>query len=548
MKFITAFAAAVTCQLALARFPSTPINELKKSVAKFSSSGALAKRDTDPSLLYPEYYLSVPVDHFHNESMYEPHSSDNFQLRYWFDDTYYKPGGPVFMLESGETDAASRLVYLQKGIVYEIAKATGGIGVIIEHRYYGKSFPTSDLSTENLRFLTTEQALADTAYFAQNVVFKGHESRNLTSATTPWIAYGGSYAGAFAAFLRTLYPGVFFGAISSSGVTEALWDYWQYYEPVRIYGPQQCIKYTQELTNVVDNIFKLNNTAATNYMKTTFGLEGIKYDTDFANAIAQGIAGWQGRNWDPEVNSPAFDEYCGNLTSPKLVSPESVKSEFSAVALLAAGGYGKQIPELIVPMLNYINYINNTVVQPCVAEAQTQDECYTTHNATYYQQTTIDQWPVRSWAYQYCHQFGYLQTGSGVPATQLPLISRSIDLPYESIICVDAFNYTAPPNITAINKYGGFDIAYSRLAIIGGEADPWRPVTPLAQQFSPFTNRPNNTDQPLVLISGGVHHWDENGLFPNQTIATLPPAPIVQAQSKEAEIVMAWLKDFKAAT
>lgn len=31
--------------------------------------------DTDPSLLYPAYNLSVPIDHFHNDSIYEPHVS-----------------------------------------------------------------------------------------------------------------------------------------------------------------------------------------------------------------------------------------------------------------------------------------------------------------------------------------------------------------------------------------------------------------------------------------------------------------------------------------
>lgn len=78
-----------------------------------------------------------------------------------------------------------------------MAEATNGIGVVLEHRYYGKSFPTPDLSTENLRFLTTDQALADTAYFAEHVVFEGLEDYELTAPNVPYIAYGGSYAGAF---------------------------------------------------------------------------------------------------------------------------------------------------------------------------------------------------------------------------------------------------------------------------------------------------------------------------------------------------------------
>jgi hypothetical protein len=153
----------------------------------------------------------MPIDHFHNDSAYEPHSSGTFNNRYWFDATYYKPGGPVIVLQSGETDATARLVYLQKGLLHQMIEATHGIGVIFEHRYYGTSMPTKDLSTESLRFLTTDQALADEAYFAQHVVFKGLEHYNLTSYNTAYIGYGGSYAGAFNAFLRKLYPDVFWG-------------------------------------------------------------------------------------------------------------------------------------------------------------------------------------------------------------------------------------------------------------------------------------------------------------------------------------------------
>ena len=161
--------------------------------------------------MYPAYNLSVPIDHFHNDSKYEPHSDGTFNLRYWFDATYYKAGGPVIVLQSGEVDASTRLPFLQKGLLHEMAEATHGIGVVLEHRYYGTSIPTEDLSTENLKFLTTDQALADEAYFAKNVVFHGLEDKNLTAPHVAYIGYGGSYAGAFNAFLRKLYPDVFWG-------------------------------------------------------------------------------------------------------------------------------------------------------------------------------------------------------------------------------------------------------------------------------------------------------------------------------------------------
>jgi hypothetical protein len=115
------------------------------------------------------------------------------------------------VLQSGETDGTGRLVYLQKGLLHELAVATNGIGVVLEHRYYGTSWPTANLSTESMRFLTTDQALADEAYFANNVVFEGLEKYNLTAPNTAYLGYGGSYAGAFNAFLRKLYPDVFWG-------------------------------------------------------------------------------------------------------------------------------------------------------------------------------------------------------------------------------------------------------------------------------------------------------------------------------------------------
>ncbi|KAL6720510.1 hypothetical protein ACLMJK_002434 [Lecanora helva] len=515
---------------------STPIHDLKQD-----DPPLLSKRDSNPSNLYPPYTLSVPVDHFHNESKYEPHSSDSFDLRYWFDATYYKSGGPVFVLESGEDTGIDRLPYLQKGILHQLAQATNGIGVVLEHRYYGTSFPTPDLSTKNLRFLTTEQALADTAYFAQNVVFKGLENHKLTASDTPWIAYGGSYAGAFVAFLRTQYPDVFFGAISSSGVTEAIYDFWNYYSPVAQYAPSECISTTQKLTNVVDNILinKASNTTLVTELKSAFGLEELTYNNDFANVLSAGVGGWQGKNWDPDVNDPSFGEYCGNISSDQTLYDVPSGLLYEVEDLIYSSGYGNQ-PYLVNRMLNYIGWINTTHVTPCFEGGESADQCFSTHNQTFYSQDDIRQtW--RSWPYQYCTQWGFFQTGSGVPQGKLPLISRTIDLDFQQIICQDAFGIKTPPSVNIINAYGGYNIKYSRLAFIDGQADPWRGATPHADGAPA---RSSSTDQPFELITGAVHHWDENGLFDNETENGLPPQAVLQTQLDEAAFVSAWLQEW----
>ena len=61
---------------------------------------------------------------------------------------------------------------------------------------------------KNLKYLSSQQALADLAYFIEimNIDYK-------LSNDTKWIAFGGSYA----AWLRSKYPHLLHGAVSASG-------------------------------------------------------------------------------------------------------------------------------------------------------------------------------------------------------------------------------------------------------------------------------------------------------------------------------------------
>ena len=303
----------------------------------------------------------------------------------------------------------------------------------------------------------------------------------------------------------------------------------------------KCVEYTQKLTNVIDNILiGKKNPKLTKQLKTVFGLEDIVHDDDFANTLSFGIGGWQGRNWDPAVNDPTFEMYCSNITATSVLYADTKNRTHEVKYLLEEAGYGHS--DLLPHMLNYIGYIELTII-PAAAEAgETLNEYYTNYNSTFYALDSIAEGSWRSWPYQYCSQWGYLQTGSGVPKNQLPLISRTLTLEYESIICREAFGLYGPAEVSIINAYGGYDIAYDRLAFIDGEVDPWRGVTP----HSPFAKpRPNTVQRPFIQMAGAVHHWDENGLFPNETTPTLPPKPIADTQSAEAEFVKAWLKEWK---
>ena len=150
---------------------------------------------------------------------------------------------------------------------------------------------------------------------------------------------------------------------------------------------------------------------------------------------------------------------------------------------MEAGGYESN-HTIVSQLLNYVGWINLTAVSVCDSEGLTQDQCFSNLNKTFYEQDGLDTYDWRSWAYQYCTEWGYLQTGSGVPSDQMPLISRTIDLHYLSAICRDSFVIDGTPDLEEANQYGGYDIRHSRLAIIDGQWDPWRPATPHAFSMS----------------------------------------------------------------
>lgn len=441
-----------------------------------------------------------------------------------------------------------RLPFLHKGIAQKLANATNGLGIVLEHRYYGnspnESAPVPDLATENLRFLDTQQALADTNYFAKNIKFEGLEHLDLTAGATPWIVYGGSYAGAFSAFLRKLYPETFYGAIASSAVTKPILDYSDYWEPIRLYSePQSCITRLQDFIQVVDGILiDRNRTYLTNYLLRTFGFDGLKDPRDFADAINEGGL-WQNRNWDPAVDDTRWLQYCRNITSPRVLYPETEKLR-RAVSVLTYASRRVQYPssELVNGMLNWIGYLNLTKVAPCAEQNQTSEECFGSNDTSDNDNTSSFKSVWRKWGYQVCTQWGFFQTGSGISSDVLPIVSRTLDLDWSMKFCRLSYNLTGYPNLDEIDQYGGFNISMDRLAFIDGQADPWLYATPHAPAAPP---RKDSVNRPYVLIDKGVHHWDENGLFPDETTSKLPPEPVRITQEYEIEFVKAWLGEYE---
>ena len=82
-----------------------------------------------------------------------------------------------------------RLPFLDTGIADILARATGGLGIVLEHRYYGRSLPVTNFSTDALRFLNNAQSAADSANFMANLKIDGIDE-DITAPGRPWIYYG----------------------------------------------------------------------------------------------------------------------------------------------------------------------------------------------------------------------------------------------------------------------------------------------------------------------------------------------------------------------
>ncbi|KAF8585928.1 peptidase S28 [Ramaria rubella] len=491
--------------------PASPAGSNEKVTARATALPSNIIRST----------FTQPLDHF------DAKNSITFEQQYWVNTEFYEPGGPVILLDSGEDPGTDRLPYISTGIAAKLANATGGLCLVLEHRYYGGSIPVENFSTDALRWLTNDQAMADSANFMAKINFttatgiKG----DLTAPNTPYIYYGGSYAGARSAQMKVTYPELVYGAIASSGVTHASVALWQYFDVVRNAAPN-CSSVVVKAVETINTA--LSRPDLNSPLKQLFGLDGLA-DDDFASVLTSPLGGWQNHNWDPSIDDDSWTPFCEAIAT----KPSDASRQSARIGNLTVD-YG---------LLNYANYSQTRFAAPCLRSNSTISECYSTTDDAQFRVDDLSQtW--RTWQFQVCTAWGFFIDAP--PANVPPIAAKALTLSYVSKICQQAyppgefFQVPTEPNVASVNALGGYFIAADRLAIIDGEFDPWRPATP----HSSYTNLPPRDDtilRPFKLIPGAVHHWDENGLVDTAD----EPTEIQAIHEAEIAFVKAWLKDFK---
>ncbi|KAL6163028.1 hypothetical protein ACJQWK_10624 [Exserohilum turcicum] len=477
-----------------------------------ASPNSKAKRQTPSTAeAYAPHAIDQPIDHFPHSNRYVPHTNDTFKQRYFFDSSYYKPGGPVFLYIGGETSGESRFSNLQTGIIQILMQKFSGLGVILENRYYGESFPYNTSTTDELRFLTTEQTIADNAYFRQHATFPGVNA-SLNSPDTPWIMYGGSLAGAQTAFTMKTYNDLFAGGIGSSATVQAHLGYPSWYTPIMKFGPSDCVSRVISIVDKMDALIASGNEKGIQQLKDIFGLGSLSSLGDFGMTIAFPIGGpmnyptntWQELNWSPLYGSSDFFDFCSNVTNPS--SPGNTSSVDTALAQYSDG-------EAWTGLSNYAAYIKRVLLPECTTGRinSTDPGCFSTQNQTFYADPTNG--ASRSYLYSTCTESGAYQVA---PAHGPSLISRVLQIPYTQQWCTWAFppgQYNSIPPTPALhyyNSYGGWNIQAKNLALIDGNTDVWLDLCYHSNLVDKL--RISSDLHPSYLIAGAGHHWDSYGI------------------------------------
>ncbi|GAA96392.1 uncharacterized protein L969DRAFT_52040 [Mixia osmundae IAM 14324] len=449
------------------------------------------------------------------------------------------------------------LDFLDYSWLMDVAKATGGIAVILEPRYWGKSIPVSNFTTDSMRFSSTLQSIADAKHFASNVVFAGFEGLDLTYKNAMWITVAMEYGGVKAAIARSKYPDVFSGAVAVTPTMQSIANYWQYYDAVIEYGIKDCTRAMQVSMLILDLLVDAADPAHLEAIKDGFGMTGVTHIKDvlIGLAVSSGPDNFVNSFWKQNGGVDLdYAQFCSNLTAPFSARPgHSQADRAKAVELVKASGFmtdkhheDETIDLAATWLLNWMAWFKPTG-ESWKGKMKTADEMWSTYDPTGWAVTDLSNtW--RPYFYSKCTEWPFFRSGFGRPESAgLPVVSRHLDYEFMHQGCQLAFppgkvhSIPTEPDVAAMNQLGGWSIAFDQLAIVCSKKDPWRQATPCADQ-APVRN--STVQQPFVYLEDIGHNGMLSAVRPDETNVIMPES-IKTAQAELLTAVKTWHSNWK---
>jgi len=356
------------------------------------------------------------------------HDSENstlFKQRYYYVNKSYVSGGPVILEIGGESDNF-KPSGINDDFVSVLAKDLGALVLTLEHRFFGKSFPTEDTKTESLKLLTVHQALEDLRYFQEK-----YSTIDPNVGNVKWLIVGGSYPGALSAIARQEYPNNFHAAISSSGVVLASDDYQDFDLQDAVSMGQECASVARHTRYLIDSLLD-ESAEMNNYVKKQFNAENLS-DFNFRFVV--------GEIFTLALQYGHVGQVCGPLV-------DTLRTGADPIVALAKFTRNYFIPKFASDGLEK-EYSDETIIK---------------------METSIENVGSRCWLWMTCNELAYWQTSSGRLSLRSPKLNKAAFQDQ----CTRVFGEGISPKVEEFNqKYHGLKNTATRVFYTTGSQDPW---------------------------------------------------------------------------
>ncbi|XP_072936930.1 putative serine protease K12H4.7 [Epargyreus clarus] len=425
-------------------------------------------------------WIEQKLDHF------DSNETRTWRMRYYERLDYWRSHGPVYLYIGGEGPATPG--FLTTGVMYELAQETRGAMFMSEHRYYGKSQPVKRNNIEDMKFLTTPQALADIANLLRTIVKKAIFRHSKI------VVVGGSYAGNLAAWMRLVYPDLVNAAIASSAPVLAKRDFYEYLEVVskdyEQYGTSGCLENIRNQFQRYELLFQ-----------TEEGVKQLKQENNICD---------RSDITKPENKHLFFLTKASNFSyTVQYATPAKIQNHCSSInGTKDTLGLPNDDQNYQSKKQNCEYYNFNNTVQAYHKEENDQAYC---------------------WTYQSCTEFGYYQTAT----SDNQLFTNNIPAEFYDKLCMslfgEGFNKDKVNNgVNTINSmYGGKSPNVTQVVFVNGELDPWSALSVLEDI---------SNDAPAVYIPRSSHCRD---LFSNKDG---DPDELKQARARIKNLIKKWIR------
>nr|XP_055178121.1 thymus-specific serine protease [Nyctereutes procyonoides] len=453
---------------------STPVSLLRRLGEHLGQ----IQDSSSPSLSLGPGAVAIPKQGWLEQPLDPFNASDtrSFLQRYWVNDRHWtSQRGPVFLHLGGESSLRSSSVL--RGHPTALAPAWGALVIGLEHRFYGLSVPAGGLDVAQLRFLSSRHALADvaSARLALARLFN-------VSTSSPWICFGGSYAGSLAAWARLKFPHLIFASVASSAPVRATLDFSEYNEVVSrsltrtaLGGSPECRAAASAAFAEVER--RLHAGGATrSALRSELGacspLDRAEDQAELLGALQALVGG-----------AVQYDAQAG--------VPLSVRG---LCGLLLEGPSNRSRSAPYHGLRRAVQVVMHSLGQRCLSfsRAETVAQLKVTDS----QMSGVGD---RQWLYQTCTEFGFYITCEGprCPFSQVPALPSQLEL------CEQVFGLSASSVVQAVAQtnsyYGGQTPGATQVLFINGDTDPWH-VLSITQASGPLES--------ALLIPSASHCMD----------------------------------------